>query len=373
MLIGVPGSRAELSTPALVLDLDLLEANIASLAAHARAHAYALRPVAKIHKSTQIARLQSAAGALGTCCATLGEAEAMVDAGIAGVLLFTSVVTPPKLERLASLNARADGLLVAADDATNVAHLDDAARASGRPLGVLVDVEVGGGRTGVARAEDAVDLARRIAGSPHLVYTGIQGYNGNHQSTVAYDERRTLEAAAMERLSTYVEALTAADLPPPIVSGGGTGSHDFDHELGVLTEVQAGSYVFLDVNYRATVLRRDDPHPFTPALAVHSTVISTAQPGFAITDAGAKELDGIFAAVAPIVLRGAPAGASYSIVGDDMGRIDLPADAERLRVGDVIEVMPPHCYQTAIMYRHYHCVRGDTLVDLWPIDAFANG
>jgi D-serine deaminase-like pyridoxal phosphate-dependent protein len=371
-LIGVPGSRHALSTPALVLDLDLLDANIASLATHARAHGYVVRPVAKIHKSTEIARRQSEAGANGTCCATLAEAEVMADAGIAGVLLFTSVVTPAKLERLAALNARATGLVVAADDAGNVRQLAEAARRSGKPLEVLVDVEVGGGRTGVDTPEAAVALAREIASSDGLVYAGVQGYNGIPQNTVDFEERRRREVAVLDRLAAYVDALRAADLAPGIITGGGTGSHDIDHEIGLLTECQAGTYIFLDVNYKDAVLRRDDPHPFKPSLSVRTTVISNAQAGFVVTDGGAKELNGLFGPVAPVILAGAPDGATYSLVGDDMGRIDLPAGAT-MKVGDVVEVMPPHCYQTAIMFSHYHCVRGDDLVEIWPLDAFENG
>ncbi len=367
-LIGRPGSSHEIGTPALVLDLDILDANIASLAAHATAHGYTVRAVAKIHKSVEIARRQVAAGSLGVCCATLREAEVMADAGIPGVVLFTQVVTQPKLARLAELNGRAEGLLVCTDSADNVAALEAVARASGRPLGVLVDVEVGGGRTGTADPTVAVALARQIADCDALRYAGVQGYVGNHQNTVDYDERRARSHELLRPLVEIVGQLTDADLAPAIVSGGGTGTHDFDHELAVLTEVQGGTYALMDVNYRDVVLRRDDPHPFGAALAVRATVISAAQPGFVVADAGIKELDCIFGIEHPGVLRGAPAGAVYSLVGDDMGRLDLPAGA-RLAVGAVIELQPPHCYQTLAMYRLIHCVRGDDLVDIWTVDA----
>jgi D-serine deaminase-like pyridoxal phosphate-dependent protein len=372
-LIGLPGSRHRLTTPALVLDLDRLEANISSMAVHARRHGYALRPVAKVHKSTRIARLQSEAGAIGTCVSTLAEAEVMVDAGIAGVLLFTSVVTPPKLERLAALNARADGLLVAVDDARVVDALAEAALRSGRPLGVLVDVEVGGGRTGVADPAAAVALAQRVAAAEGLEYAGVQGYNGHHQATVDFVERHAAEVAMTERLRGFVDALAAAGLPPRIVSGGGTGSHDIDHELGVLTEVQVGTYALLDGNYADVVMRRDDPHPFTPSLTVRATVISNAQPGFVITDAGVKELVGMGAGIAPRVLSGAPAGSDYRIVGDDMGRIDLRPGAPAPAVGAAVEVLPPYCYLTVVLHPWFHCVRADVLVDIWPVDALASG
>jgi 3-hydroxy-D-aspartate aldolase len=370
-LVGAPGSRHALSTPALVLDLDRLEANIASLATHATANGYALRPVVKIHKSARIARLQMAAGAIGVGCSTIAEAEAMVRGGIDDIFLFTTVVTWPKLERLAMLNSAARRLIVATDHAENVAQLERVARESGAPIDVLVDVEVGDRRTGVPKPADAVALARMIAESDGLEYAGVQGYCGTHQVTPGYAERHRLGMVVLDRLSRFIDALAAADLPPGIVSGGGTGTHDIDYERGLLTEVQAGSYVVLDGNYAAVDLRRDEPRPFVPALTVRGTVISAAQTGFVITDAGAKEIDGIFMDSAPTVLCGAPSDSTYVIVGDDMGRIELSPTARAPVVGSAVELLPPHCYQTVIMYSHYHCVRGDVLVDIWPIDAVA--
>jgi D-serine deaminase-like pyridoxal phosphate-dependent protein len=352
-----------------VLDLDALDANIASLAEHAREHGYQVRPVAKVHKSVDIARRQIAAGGLGVCCATLAECEAMVDAGIPGVLLFTAVVTAPKLERLAALGARAEGLIVAADDSGNVMQLAEAARRSGRALQVLVDVEVGGRRTGLADDERALALARLVAEAEGLEYAGLQGYVGDHQNTIDYDLRRSRSRELLQPLVRIVERLTDEGLAPRIVSGGGTGTHDFDHELGVLSELQPGTYALMDVNYRDTVMRREQPHPFAPALSVRSTVISAAQPGFVITDAGVKEIDAIFGIENPMLLRGAPEGATYSLVGDDMGRIEFARATDRLAVGDVVEVMPPHCYQTLVLYSHFHVVQGDRLVDIWPVSA----
>jgi len=368
-LIGLPGSRSRLGTPALVLDLDVLDANIASLAEHARVHRYDMRPVAKVHKSTDIARRQIAAGGIGVCCSTLAECEAMSEGGIPGVMLFTPLVTEAKLERLAVLNARAEGLIVVADDPANVAQLDAAAERSGRPLHVLVDIEVGGRRTGLADEDRIVALARQIADTANLEYAGVQGYVGDHQNTVAYDLRRARSSELLEPLVRIVGRLRAERLAPRIVSGGGTGTHDFDHELGVLTELQPGTYALMDVNYHDTEMRAGDPHPFGAALSVRTTVISTAQRGFVITDAGVKEIDAIFGIDNPVILRGAPAGATYSLVGDDMGRIDFAAASDSLSVGDVVELMPPHCYQTLVLYPHYHVVQGDRLVDIWPIVA----
>lgn len=203
-LIGKPGSRDQIGTPALVLDLDLLDANITAMAAHAAANHYALRPPMKIHKSVQIARRQIAAGAVGLCCATLSEAEVLVAAGIPGVMLFTSIVTEPKLDRLSRLNTQTDDLIVVVDGLENVDQLGFAARRSGRRLRLMVDFEVGGGRTGVAGAKLAVELARRIRATEGLEYVGVQAYVGNHQSIADYEERRIVS----ERLLAPVSGLS---------------------------------------------------------------------------------------------------------------------------------------------------------------------
>ena len=368
-LIGQPGSRRALGTPALVLDLDRLDANIRSMAAHAESHGYQLRPPAKIHKSTAVARRQVNAGAVGVCCATLSEAEAMVEAGIPGVLLFTSVVSEAKLQRLAALNARAEDFIVATDDFDNVTQLGRATRATGQTLQVMIDFELGGGRTGLADQDSAVALARHIQKTDGLDFVGIQAYNGQGLSERDYDPRRTVVLERAHRVSQIVAKFEAEGLHPRIVSGGGTGSHDIDSETGVFTEMQVGSYVFMDGYYKDTVMRRNEPHPFAPALTVWGTVVSAAQPGFVITDVGLKEIDGAFGPISPTVISGAPSGASYSLVGDDLGRIDFASAHDGLPVGAKFELLPPHCYQTVTLYSVYHCVAGGELVEIWPIDA----
>ena len=369
-LIGKPGSRHLLGTPALVVDLDALDSNIGWLADHARAHNYEVRPVAKIHKSVEIARRQAAAGGRGPCCATLAESEVMVDGGLTDVMLFTSVVTAPKLERLSALNARAEGLIVVADDPSNVAQLAQAARSSGKSLQVLVDIEVGGHRTGIADEQHAVAVAHLVAETDGLEYAGVQGYAGGHQGAADLDGRRTILQQKLQPLVRVVERLHEEGLPPRIVSGGSTGTYDIDREMGVLTEVQAGTYVFLDLNYKDVVIERDEPFPFRPSLSVRTTVISAAKPGQVVTDAGLKEIDALNG-VLPQILRGAPEGATYALVGDDMGRIQFARPEDTMAVGDVVELMPPQCYQTVNMYSHYHVVKGDELVDIWPVDARA--
>ncbi len=368
-LIGVEGSRSALSTPALLLDLDRMERNIAHMAARTRQNGHGLRPVAKIHKSIEIAKRQVAAGALGVCCATLAEAEVMADGGVPGVLLFSSVVSEPKINRLAALNARAEGLLVAVDDAINVDQLAHAARGAGMQLRMLVDYEVGGRRTGIADEVTAIALAKHINATEGVEYAGLQGYYGGLQNTPDYDERTRLQAICVAPLARLIERLSAEDLAPAIVTGGGSGTYQIDPVQGVLTENQSGTYIFMDVNYIDTVFEREMPHPFEVALLVRTTVISASNPDYVVTDAGIKE----FAreAFAPRILSGPAAGAIYELIGDDLGRVATPADSMRLGVGEALECVTPHCYATLNLYNAYHCVRGDTLVDIWPIDARA--
>jgi 3-hydroxy-D-aspartate aldolase len=368
-LIGQPGSRWQLETPALVLDLDVLDRNIATMAAHARAQNYQLRPCFKVYKSVEIARRQVAAGALGICCATLAEAECAVRAGIPSVLLFTTVVTPGKLARLAALNAVAPELIVATDDPANVADLAAAARESGRDLKVVADMDLGGGRTGAADTTGVVSLAGLMAGTPGLDYTGLQAYNGLILGIADYQTRRARSLARLEVVQDVAAALAAQGLAPRIVSGGGTGTFDIDPAAGILTEVQAGTYVLMDRFYSGVQLLPDGAAPFEQALYVHGSVVSAPGTGYIITDAGAKEIDGLFGDLQAVIASGAPDGARYSVVGDDLGRIDLPPGAASPPVGSRVSLIPPHSWQTVAFYHVYHCVSGDTLVDIWPVDA----
>ncbi len=365
-LIGQDGSRHALSTPALVLDLDRMERNIAYLADRLARAGHGLRPVAKIHKSVEIAKLQMAAGALGQCCATLAEAEIMADAGVSGVLLFSQVVDDAKIARLAALNARADGLLVAVDDTAIADRLAAAARAAGKPLCMLVDFEVGGHRTGLDSLDAATALARRIAETDGAAYAGVQGYNGSFQREPDFAARAAQQARCTAPLAALVEKLEAEGLAPGIVSGGGTGTYAIDVEAGLFTECQAGSYIFMDVNYLDTPFEPGNPHPFETALFVRTTVIS-AREAFVITDGGIKE----FAReeFPPRIASGADPDSLYELVGDDMGRVTVPAGAPHPEVGDALECVTPHCYGTLNLYPVYHCVRGDRLVDIWPIQA----
>ena len=363
-LIGQQGSRRSLNTPVLVIELDTMDANIAAMAAFARQHGKNLRPHSKTHKSPEIARRQIAAGALGVCCAKLGEAEAMVDHNIAGVLITSPVVTPQGIERLMALNQRAAGLMQTADNAGNVAALDAAAAEAGARLNVVVDIDPGMHRTGVSDDPQVVKLARQIAEAGHLNFAGVQFYSGRLQHVEDFAERRKLVEGETLRLARLVAELRSAGLPPPIVTGAGTGSHAIDGSLSVFTELQCGSYIFMDVQYAAVDLRGDQAPPFAQSLFVDTTVISANTAGMATADAGLKAFstDGPM----PVIASGAPAGSSYRFFGDEYGAVAL-SSGQSLQVGSLLSCQPPHCDPTVNLYDAYHVVRGDTLIDIWPV------
>jgi D-serine deaminase-like pyridoxal phosphate-dependent protein len=341
------------------------------MAAHARAVGVALRPHAKTHKSVRIARMQEEAGAVGICCATLGEAEAMVRGGIAGVLVTSPLATEAKLRRLAALNAGPHrGLSVVADDRDNIEGLAAAARRSGRELAVLVDHNAGHYRTGVASAEDVVALAQEIAAADGLRFAGIQHYSGNVQHIPSRAERRRTALERLAGLRAILERLAQAGLAPEIVTGAGTGTFDLDPEGGLFTELQCGSYVFMDVDYQRALADGRNAPPFETALFVSTAVVSRnalATHHWVTVDGGLK----CFAADGPPPepFRGAPEGTAFQFFGDEHGRMILPPGTPLPRLGQRVEWTTPHCDPTVNLHDWYHVFRGERLVDIWPIDA----
>jgi D-serine deaminase-like pyridoxal phosphate-dependent protein len=366
-LIGVPGARAKIATPALIIDLDAMEANIAAMAAHARKHNIALRPHAKTHKCSEIAKRQIAAGALGICCAKLGEAEALADAGIDSILITSPVVTDGGIARLMALNTRIGELRAVCDNAGVAARLDAAARDAGKKLKVVVDIDPGLGRTGIRPGEGALALVEQIAKSAHLEYAGLQCYAGQVQHMESPNERRAASLNAMKELAGLRDGLKARGLSPALLSGGGTGTFDIDPDAHTLTELQVGSYVFMDRQYNDVWEKPGDRLPFKTSLFVQTTVISNNRDGLITTDAGFKA----FATDAgnPAIASGAPEGSSYFFFGDEQGGVIYPPTNGKIEIGTVIACIVPHCDPTVNLYDRYHCVRGDVLESIWKIEA----
>jgi len=366
-LIGRQGSRADLNTPVLVLDVEALDRNISAMAALVAAKGVDLRPHAKTHKSVDIAKRQLASGARGVCCAKIGEAEVLADGGVSGILITSPVAAPQAIRRLAALAARTERLMAVVDHPAVAQRLAAALADVGASIDVIIDVDPGIARTGVASAEMAVELARTIAALPSLRYRGVQYYCGSQQHIEDYDERRSAIVARTDYLTSVIAALTDAGFAPGIVTGSGTGTHRIDLELGVFTELQAGSYVFMDQQYNECDLTGDGSRPFETALGVDARVVSANHPGLVTIDAGFKSLstDGGVA----VVRRGAPESAFFAFMGDEHAALIAPDIGTLLAPGDPVTLTVPHCDPTVNLYDHYHVVAGDTLVDIWPVSA----
>jgi D-serine deaminase-like pyridoxal phosphate-dependent protein len=258
-------------------------------------------------------------------------------------------------------------LSVVVDHPDNLAALGRAARRAGKPLDVLVDFSAGHGRTGCADEAALVALARAAVATDGIVLRGIQSYSGNLQHIPSRDERRSRALAQLDRLRGMIARLRDAGIAVPIVSGAGTGTFDLDPAAHIFTELQVGSYVFMDVDYlRALKDGRNTP-PFETALFVATSVVSVNAPGYVTTDGGLKcfATDG----PEPDVARGGPPGSRYEFFGDEHGKLVLAAGAPRPPLGTMIECVTPHCDPTVNLHDFYHVVSGDTLVDIWPVDA----
>ncbi|QAY76190.1 DSD1 family PLP-dependent enzyme [Sphingosinicella sp. BN140058] len=357
-----PLRRADLPTPALVLDLPALERNVAAMAAWARDKGVALRPHSKTHKSGEIARRQRAAGAVGICCAKLGEAEALAADGIDDILITSPVVPGQAVERLARLARTIPRLAVVVDHPDNVDRIAEAVGDGG--IDVMVDIDPGAHRTGVASASAAVALAGRIAASGGLRYRGVQYYCGTLQHVTAAGDRRTALAERADYLRTILAALAAAGLPAETVTGGGTGSFAIDAELGVLNEFQVGSYIFMDREYRDCEVVGPT---FEQALAIDTRVISVNTPGRVTIDAGLKAM--ATDAGAPVVLSGTDPASRYVFMGDEHGMLITPCGGSDPGLGDLVTLVPPHCDPTVNLYDRYVVVKGDAVVAFWPVTA----
>jgi D-serine deaminase-like pyridoxal phosphate-dependent protein len=367
-LIDQQGSRLALNTPVLVIELDALTRNIRRMADFAAEKGLKLRPHAKTHKSPEIAMRQIAAGAVGACCAKIGEAEVLAGNGVGEGLHITSpVVSAPAIARLAALNGRTEGLMCVVDHPANVHALGVAAGAAGKPLQVIIDIDPGIRRTGVASSEAAAALLQAIRAEPMLIYRGVQYYCGMQQHIEAFAQRQAAMADRAAYLRGVIEVLTAAGGAPEIVTGGGTGSHRIDAEFGLFTELQVGSYVFMDSQYLACDLTGDGSgSPFETALMVCARVVSANASGMVTLDAGFKAFS--TDAEPPQVLSGGGEGARYVFMGDEHGALITPP-GERPDLDDIVTLAAPHCDPTVNLYDTYHVVQGDTLRALWPVAA----
>jgi D-serine deaminase-like pyridoxal phosphate-dependent protein len=354
---------SEIDTPALVVDLDIMERNLSKVADYTREHGLRLRHHTKTHKSVKLARRQIELGAAGLTVAKVGEAEIMLGAEPRDVLVAYPIIGHTKLARLMEV-ARRTHVTVALDNAFAARQLSDAARAAQVEIGVLAEMDVGLGRVGVAPGE-LLRLAQTMEKLPHLRFEGITFYAGQVKSL---DESGMEEIARVsEILRVALEEFRAAGIETRIVSGGSTPTLFHSHEFSGITEIRPGTYVFNDINtVRSGGCAMEDC-----AASILATVVSTARPGHMIIDGGSKTFSSDRANSAEVTfghLVEAP-GARFHKMNEEHGFVDLTDAEAEFRVGDRVHMIPNHICVAVNLHERVYGVRGDTVEDVWTVDA----
>jgi D-serine deaminase-like pyridoxal phosphate-dependent protein len=362
-------TKANIPTPALVVDIDVFESNVKTMADHCRAAKCGFRPHAKTHKCPEIARRQVAAGALGVCVATVAEAEAMAAAGIGGLLLTSPIVDAGKVGRMIELIRSGVKVMLAVGHEREVRLLADAADEAKVDVDLLVDLDVGDRRTGSLPGEPAVELAQMIARSKRLHVLGVQAYAGHASHTVGFEARQRVSREAMGKAVDTKQLLQKAGFDSAkILSGGSTGTYNIDSAIDGVTELQVGSYVFMDVDYRR-IGGRDGNAVYTdfqPSLTVLATVVNATHADRISVDAGTKAIDTTTAHVPPV--KDWP-GLKYARFGDEFGSVTAEDGAKLPALGERIEFFVPHCDPNVNLYDRIYACRGDKVEAIWPVAA----
>ena len=363
-LTGV--SKWDLDTPALCVDLDVLEQNIATVRTRLAATKIASRPHAKTHKCPAIAKLQLAGGSIGICAAKVSEAEVFAANGIDRILMTTANVTAGKIRRAMAIRKKRSGFVQAVDHPQNARDLSEAAREAGVVADIVIDVAVGT-RTGVPAGEQALALAQLVDTLPGLTLRGMISYDGGAQHIKGFKQR---EAQALERYAASVETferMKRAGLNTDIFSGGGTGTYNIMHKATGVTDVQVGSYVFMDCQYIEIGSETSDEvfADFAPSLTVVTTVLNTYFPNSLTTDAGAKALT--LNKPGPWVIG--EKGFTYNAGSDEFGVIRYDSANRSYKVGDKLELIVPHCDPVVNEYDQIYAIRKERVEAVWPIAA----
>ncbi|MCY4403836.1 MAG: DSD1 family PLP-dependent enzyme [Candidatus Poribacteria bacterium] len=353
--------KSELDTPALLIDLDIMEKNIQKMADYITSVNTELRPHVKTHKTPIIAQKQIKAGAIGVTCAKLGEAEEIIKTGIRDVLIANQIVGKHKIARLINLAKRSE-IIVAVDDAENVQDISEAAVKDGVDVRILVEVNIGMNRCGVKPGESALTLAQQVLQSPNLTFEGLMGYEGHTVANPKRDERERATREAIQWLVNTKDYLNKHGLEVPIMSGGGTGTFDITGSIPEMTEVQAGSYVFMDSTYNKVEGVGDK---FDCSLSVLSTVVSRPERNRIIVDTGLKVLTKEFGIPQPIGYI----GLEMTGLSEEHGKLQVSNGNVSLSPGDKLEILPTHCCTTVNLHNRYYGVRDEIVESVWDIAA----
>jgi len=359
--------KEDLPTPSLVVDLDALESNISTMTGYLKQQGRAFRPHAKTHKCAEIAHRCLKAGAVGACAAKIGEAEVLADRGVGGLLLTTAMVGRYRIERAVRLAARKPDTIFVVDNAQNTTDLNEAARAAGKKINVAVDLAVAG-RTGITPGEPAAGLVEHIVKQPNLKFKGIQAYAGHCAHILGFENRKKGSEEAMGKAVETRRILEKKGIECSWLSGGSTGTYNIDSHIDGITEIQPGSFLFMDIDYNRIGSKDGGEFygDFKNSLTVLATAYSKPSDDFVILDAGLKA----FSTDKPFPPEArALKGTKFSFGGDEHGKLDLRGAAKKVNLGDRVELVIPHCDPSVNLYDKMIAVRGQQVEAIWAVDA----
>lgn len=361
-----PLEVAELPTPALVLNRPALQRNIKKMAEFVGIRGKGFRPHAKTHKCPLICAEQLAAGAVGVCVAKVGEAAAQIAGGVSQVLITSPVATPAKAQVVGELALVTSELSIVVDSEVALDVLQQNLPQAAQ-LGVLIDLDIAMGRTGTRRVEVAAALAERIAADARLAFKGVQHYAGHLMHIEDFAERRQKSHALWDSVAEMVAQLEQEGISCGVVTGAGTGTYNIDVEVPLLTDLQVGSYIFMDEEYRQIHSAEHDRfEDFEVALTVACTTISQPREGAMTVDGGYKA----FASDSVTPVSDDLAGVKFFFAGDEHGVLALPKGEQSVQVGQVLQFVTPHCDPTVNLHDYYWIQEADGLIhSMWPITA----
>ena len=368
-----------LNTPSLLIDKSVLLKNIKTMSDYTIKNKINLRPHAKSHKISEIAKMQIKHGAIGICVATLYEAEVMSKNNIENILITTPITNLNSENKLCKLIKSSKNIMLIIDSLYGLKFLEKIAIKIKKKINILVDCDIMGigtnkiRRTGAKSIKEIVNLASLININEHLNYMGITAYAGDVQHINNYNERKIETTIRHNYLNKIINKLKKENLSPQIISGGGTGSYDIDTKSKLFTELQTGSYIFNDVEYDNVNTYKSNTNPFKSGLFIASSIISIIDDYNYIVDAGLKAFS-TDSKYLPKPMGSLPKNSKYTFMGDEHGKITLPRESnKKLNYGEIIIIQPSHCDPTVNLYDKCYLIEKDKISKYWFVDARGYG